>query len=454
MRFCSFLSLSIVVGGTVEVPPLMYDTYEAMREAATEAEKNLRFPPYLGAPEDPPRWDWCPLGTLALVRRIATTGSSRVYEAELIEGFPQTVFQQTFFDLVNPDADEKPKAFEYFGSPVVSEEGPLAPPSPHAGRLALHSEEKDSVVVKYVSDCSARLSGLPLNSAMFEYSVQSALNDSGISPKVFYISPPSIIDKNTDRERGLVNRQLDACIAAGAQVRFIVMEKVGIDLITFLAPRFQFATQFHMQALEYVRDTLVLTIKGIEQIKKLHAHGLIHGDIHPGNFAIKSIDFDDSVDQAEILLIDFGMAEFFPLQLGKSIHRPLPTHFNPFHQTASRLSGSRPGRCDDVIRAVEQMAYLFGPGIEDVFNSAYADDPAWATQGKSRSPWFGFSDWFGFESLNILDFNQGLKHKVQGQLDATRFHLMQVCSSPDSEPPYDDVIQTLYSLSTHLPRNQ
>lgn len=227
----------------------------------------------------------------------------------------------------------------------------------------------------------------------------------------------------------------------------MVMEKVGVDLITYadnrLPGRLARSDKQILASNKYLRDVLVITKKGIEVIRALHAHGIIHGDIHPGNFAFKSMDFQ-TVDDAKLILIDLGMAEFFPYEYGMNPRRALSLVVSPAHQTVSRLKGMRPGRCDDVIRTIEQIVVLLGDSeLIDAFVRDYKIDPRNSVIGKEQVPWFQ-------SSLDFLDYSPSMKAQVQQHLDSLRSRTMRACTSPDVEPPYDDVIRRLDSLITPL----
>lgn len=170
----------------------------AQMEAARISESNDEFSgPHLTSG----RFDQCPYGTLILTRRIATTATSRIYEADLVE--------EDIESTAMTAADDPQQQDEVTWSPNHTHELEYEYPPPPLP-TSIQDEKENSnpiVIVKYMSDCTARLSREPLDGAVREFSFLYALNESGITPKVFYLSPSSRLRHRSVAQRGLVNLQ-------------------------------------------------------------------------------------------------------------------------------------------------------------------------------------------------------------------------------------------------------
>ncbi len=111
-------------------------------------------------------------------------------------------------------------------------------------------------------------------------------------------------------------------------VRFMVMERIDEDLYGFTRRK----SPSVKESLELVRGLIV-------GLQTMHAHEIVHGDIHPGNLGFL---------EGRLVMFDFGSAFFIEETIGLS----------------ARLyrSGFRFGKRDDVFKAVMVGAFSMNKG--------------------------------------------------------------------------------------------
>jgi serine/threonine protein kinase len=130
-------------------------------------------------------------------------------------------------------------------------------------------------------------------------------------------------------------------------LRYMVMEKAGNNMFDMIRDN---------RGPISLPEAVWFTIKLIEKIASMHARGIVHGDIHPGNIVLADED---------IRLIDFGTAifdsEINPTQLVRkpySYIHCLMSHWN--------LGGHGASYRDDVFKALFVGAFLMnGYGYMD-----------------------------------------------------------------------------------------
>jgi hypothetical protein len=292
------------------------------------------------------------------------------------------------------------------------------------------------VVIKYTNNCakmgaSAQSKGDEL---LIEYLVMRILADFkvDIAPKVFALSSvvvPDLSDWETDeRTRSKIvdnpkGKVVPAreCLSRGSSIRAIVEEKFDSDLLEYV-----------YQRVDRIERAIECSMRTIEMLRKLHDVGFIHGDVHSRNVAVRS---------DEVLLIDFGFAQFFPTAIGtKSERVPIPHDLTRLFLSHWHLGGSRIGRRDEVYRAVEMTADLLHPAFHGYLQSL-RNNSEMMRKFKAKCPYFTER----YENLTICD-----RHSLEGEdlkrCNTAMTHLNEALASvrkiphADARPNYDEVI--------------
>lgn len=334
MFILGFLAIPILLvdGGTTEQVATAESIRNAFREATQRQYERYLKPPFMGGRKK--RADVFPEGYLMLESVLKATANSNLYVSRV-------------------------EPFESEGSTARQ------------------------VVVKYTSDCSDRLMGmLTTHPLVWEYTVQAALNSTGISPEVYYLSPAgqySFYLPNEASSRStpnFVQKRSRDCERVQSEVRFLVMQQVGVSVSTYL----QWVKSNNITG--FAASVLKVSIKVVRLLKRLHTLGIVHGDIHSGNIAFREIADDMAsidLDNAELVLIDFAFAKFFP----GNRESPPWTHvrhpgLRPSLLSPWQLQHLPAAPKDDIFRLLEMMARALSHGnlnagfdrlIEDRFNA-------------------------------------------------------------------------------------
>lgn len=174
------------------------------------------------------------------------------------------------------------------------------------------------------------------------------LEDSDIAPKLLYLSAPEKFlfprTVKTDVELGF--GELLKCAANKiSAVRVIAMEHAGTSVHDFI----QEGSIYHHGA--SLQQALQVTLDLLRILEVLHARGVAHGDIHPGNVVINE-------STGKVKVIDFGRAFFAVDFAGQPLTiRPAFSYmhclFSPWN-----LLGQRFGFRDDLYKAMHLLAVL------------------------------------------------------------------------------------------------
>ena len=220
-------------------------------------------------------------------------------------------------------------------------------------------------VAKFVSDCYAKYRGKTDHSNLVEYSIQAALNDTGIAPKVYFMSPPAPIVRGFPMKARstLMATSAEECIQFKPELRMIVMDIAGPSVNAYLS---YLGTRLGLSAV-YFRAALRIALKTLTLIESLHSHGVVHGDIHGGNIVFRVQKKMDkyNLDTDELILIDFGMSSFFPDALMSPEDVLFDNSANPRMMTPWQLVGKRYGRRDDVFKLLGLVAFVLSNGKVD-----------------------------------------------------------------------------------------
>ena len=224
-----------------------------------------------------------------------------------------------------------------------------------------------ALIVKYVDDCRERFSQrehffVGLES---EFAVMAALNDTGLVPRVYFLSEAvGIPAKMEDMDPRTLNKKLklayETCVGLGTHIRYMVEERVGpsiLDYIEWIA-----LTQRSLfESNELRRILLIVYKKALVLLERIHVLGVMHGDIHFGNIAFKrpvtSLEEIVNLESEELVLIDFEQSFFYPALFGAPLKaRRSNQGLTPFLLSVWRLAGEREGPRDDVYRLTFQLA--------------------------------------------------------------------------------------------------
>ena len=226
--------------------------------------------------------------------------------------------------------------------------------------VVLPVESMPDVVVKYQADCGKMSPIHPLlRDAWFQHRLQS----SGIVPTVHYISPPARLTHIASLKTSFF---LDAyhrakCIENGGTVRFMIIQRIEFDL--YRLGRSTPDGDFN-NALEVLR----VGMKGLEE---MHATGIVHGDVHPGNLAIGKF---GSAEQ-KLVFMDFGLATHIEEAAVLQDHVAEPLSYIHWLYSPWELWGFRGSFRDDAYRLLIVVAYLMnGPGFMDYCNGLNGEE--------------------------------------------------------------------------------
>jgi len=211
---------------------------------------------------------------------------------------------------------------------------------------------KQWYVAKFVNDCVTKRWGMSDEHPLVtEGMFLAKLNHTNIAPKIFYVSPPAVLTPGMRLLSRFASKYLikhsQECLRLQPAIRFMVQELLGPTLHDFMKPEIEATEQPSKTA---VRRFLGLVIKSIELLERLHAEGVVHGDIHMSNIAFAEI------ERERLVLLDFQMALTFD-QLVESNKVKLPHSLLALHLLSPwQLEGEQPGPRDDVFRLLLNAA--------------------------------------------------------------------------------------------------
>ena len=352
--------------------------------------------------------DTTPLGRIFLGARLATGWSSRIYAAEL----RNRIFQ-------------------------ISEEGPRK-----RARTAQSFFITQPVAVKYSNDC-----GIDTHPLEHEFLVLSILNTTGIAPHVFYLSGAAEIPADERVREQVRTRNIDTFLkqtgCVGAQIRFLVEERVGS---TFSKLFEGIRAQAGGSASDLLLTALELTAQAVLRLEALHAHGLVHGDIHEHNIAVR--------DDGDVVLIDFEYAKFYPLEWGTPKADAVGfDEMNSMYLSVWQLEGDRMAPRDDVYRLLESLSrILHGAEWTQNFDilavpklgeteTEVVRDLKWTADLFVDGP-FGSSVGAGLPAA--------LRTEIQERLEALALEFTSAHPHPDDAIDYDSIIDELNELADLL----
>jgi tRNA A-37 threonylcarbamoyl transferase component Bud32 len=343
-------------------------------------------------------------------------------------------------------------------------------------------------VVKYFNDCRERLHkhivGAFTDAELdkrneWEFRVLRALNDTGISPKVFYISPPLVLSKSSilplplRMQTEYLASHEKKCASKGTKIRYIVQQAVGPSIGMYISALSK--NRLVYSSTEFTRKMLVIFQKVLDLIQKLHNKGFIHGDIHVYNIAFRQPVLgeiaDIDIDNIDLVLIDFGLAKWFPESMGMDMRNDPIAMFelpllNPRLLSLWQLRMDRAGRRDDVLRLLYMMAdsmakERLSDGIDNLislnvkaFNNPIEGSPFYrklelqaCTFSREQCPIFEFS--VPLASVMIVGddkrFDEDTQNSIRRRLEFMHYRIKTI-GHPDAEIDYSAIRGEITSL--------
>jgi hypothetical protein len=315
------------------------------------------------------------------------------------------------------------------------------------------------VVVKYFTDCHLRIKNgavsFDQHPLVREWKFMSILNGAGITPEVYYVSPPAVLKSSGEfgTSRFLGNFLIDnmnQCLRLGTHVRYLVQEKVDESVHEYVAKR----GRHH--AAQFTENLLLVTSRLVDVLATLHKKGIVHGDIHAGNVMLQKT----AEGSSRVVLIDFEHAEFMIEGFEKPLVGEPPSDLGVSLLSPWQLQGYRKGPRDDIYRAIEMLARAlsrnrFGEGLNDLLrrNNELVAGQSEAIQRdlevklalaiKLKAPMFSHSMVVASRAI----IGQGLDPAVEAQilaiLDSLGDYVRTAYPHPDSPIDYKYIIESL-----------
>lgn len=254
----------------------------------------------------------------------------------------------------------------------------------------------NDLVIKYEWDCLEWKGPQSEHPLVAEYVMMKYIySKTQIGPEPIYLSHAFLYAENPNMKfyRPFCPNENNP----NPSLRFLVMTQLGLDLaiyssaVTILPPYLLFQL-FH--------SCLVL-------LESMHSLGLIHGDIHSGNIAFRSVEtltFLNSLKanpttgkpesgqvleapsmwkdgRVDVTLLDFGLSQFLP---STTLKVPSPV------LSKWELAGSPPSMRDDLFRLFEIMATVFqGESVLAILNG---QDEGAKKEWKNRANFFDLGE--------------------------------------------------------------
>ena len=389
---------------------------------------------------------WPGHGFLNLERHIAQTNDGKLFVAEVNPGVEATT--------VAPLPQAKRRRTANTDTATIE---------PETTELTAPAKR---VVVKYSTNCDdPRISPL-----VKEFVIRSFINQTSISPKVYYISPairmtPANLPLTTSRFMGsYLEDNLDECARNGTSIRFMVQEEAGPALDTFAHHH------LHNGTPAFAKMILQIGRRLLSMLENLHSVGIVHGDVHAGNIVYnKSVGHVRDIDSIEFALIDFEYSFYFPNKFGQPVDGVDNSNLTPRYLSPWQLAGQRMGPRDDVYRLLyvigdilskgrhhkgiarilESNLDLFGAGT-DHYDDAYTNI-AFQVEMYAKKHFFLFRHSVELGSQAVTGLPEDLEATVTEKLEAMHMHVVNTYSHPDMKIDYAFIRATLNEVIALFP---
>jgi len=234
----------------------------------------------------------------------------------------------------------------------------------HTGVYAFTDPHLPHEVIKFYSYCYDRWND-PIDPMVVENYFMEHLGPLGLSPNVYYLSPPIKLVRSHFWSRIKYERFMDGKIPNvsctrrdGSKVlgvvRYMIMERVGKSVYAQMMTYNDPLKPANRGRLPF-RDAIRYGVRMIHLLKILHGVDIIHGDAHMGNFASR-LD-----DPSELMMIDFGRARIIgPVEVQNVDVSKFCTYKNFIHPYTGKweMRSCKPAFRDDVYRVIQGVAMI------------------------------------------------------------------------------------------------
>ncbi len=286
-------------------------------------------------------------------------------------------------------------------------------------------------VIKYQVDFNHRHNGIHplLRDAWF----QERLQDSGLVPRLSYISPPTpfIISSSEKTAFKLKPDEQTECVAQRRDVRFMVMQKMDADLYQYIDEKGG-----------DVVTALEVMIKLFNGLKMIHGIGIVHGDIHPGNVGIK---------KNELFLFDWGLSFYIEEKLGTPDRIAQPLSLVHCLFSVWDLEGYRFSFRDDAFKVLLVGAFLMNGDPWLQYCVSLQSNGARMLQWKKEEFLFEFPG--GISVVENLGLHYKQKLVVKGLLEKVLGKVRGI-QDINEVPDYDAINLALQSIKNMIDRRQ
>ena len=336
----------------------------------------------------------------------------------------------------------------------------------------VESEDGRSFMAKYSNDCQTRLSGgAPDEQLTREFFHLSALNNTGITPNVYFLSPPATVTEPEapKAQSAFFDERRGRCMAVGTTVRVMLEDRVGESVRTYL----KWLRVSRPNDRSYLVAVLAMGVKTIALLEQMHGLGIVHGDIHSNNVMLKHPrDFPEQIDlvRDELVLIDLEYSVFFPPEMGQDEFKTTDPRLAFRLLSPWQLEGFRIGRRDDIFRVIEMMAALLSDGdlAAAVSRVYFAESEARARKGndelsdnellaaihhecKLNCNLFRLDPLLARECCQAMGLSPDEQEMVQNSLE-TVLMSVRLLSHPDSEPDYASINAMIQQIIDRIHR--
>ena len=295
-----------------------------------------------------------------------------------------------------------------------------------------HVAGKAKLVIKYQANCDYPDDVHPL---LRDYWFQRSLDGLGITPKVYFVSPPvklgfPITPKT--RFTSSLEERIECAARPSSTVRYMVMDRVR-SCVGGLAGELDSVPP--LLRFQYSMRVIRITIRHLQAI---HQRGIVHGDIHTGNVVMLE------GDESAIGLIDFGLAFFASARIGtRERVRDRLSYVHCLH-SVYELEGFRASYRDDVYRAVLTGAIILGGrALLDYCQGLQSDGEAML---KFKNEDFLFQHPGGLDRIaSIPEFTPGIQAVVRECLSRVLM-LVRNIHAIDELPPYEAILAELEAI--------
>lgn len=289
-----------------------------------------------------------------------------------------------------------------------------------------HAKDDPTTIIKYQSDCGSLRK---LHPAFLNHHFQGLAAAAGLAPRVGFLSPGMIVLPGSSAKFPFdaTPAQLLNCHNAGGSIRLLEMDKAGRSLWNYGRKK-------------TVLVAARLGIRMITLVKRLHEDaGIVHGDIHNGNFLFSTDNEDDP-----LMLIDFERSGYADQLVDSRVIYNLKVHY--MHSPWEAL-GYRRSRRDDVYRTVYSIAQIMQDSAWLNFEQHQVATDAAASIVRKRTEFIFASP--SFDPIERMRATKVIKTRVR-ELLWDVLHAARSPKTPNDRPRYEDILEALSQIANLL----